>query len=327
MTNMIVPSNRQSSKFSVSSYKRNFQSPNDRSLKENMKALNASKEELANNNKLVKKALDLPTDRTRSLMAQVLHFIIPRKFYDSLPDGMVKFIAEEYDVLELIERLMRTNVNNTQDALRNIAACAQAKAEDLDNLAADIATAQKENWDAQQLQHYMAERAGVPIYEEVARLLDKEFSILDPEEREKRKIQLLEQLLSNIIIGEELIHTLSKVCSAGLEIFHRGVGQYFDYVNIYRPVAVIRDSAQTMVDMNQSMYASKDAVVATFQASLNAIETAVDAATLVNNYRIASSDLKKLLQTGQSRIMGKLKTLQATTEKLALKPTQTAESI
>lgn len=323
MTNMPMLNSRQSSnKFSASSYRRNFQSPNDRSLKENMKALNASKEELANNNKLVKKALDLPTDRTRSLAAQILHFVIPRRFYDSLPEGMMKFIAEEYDVLEQIERLMRTNVNNTQDALRNIAACAQSKAEDLDNLAADIATAQKENWDAQQLQQYMAERAGVPIYEEVARLLDNEFSILAPEEREKRKIQLLEQLQSNIVIGEELIRTLSKVCSAGLEIFHRGVGQYFDYVNIYRPVAVIRDSAQTMVDMNQSMYAAKDAVVATFQASLRAIEVAVDAGILVSNYKIASSDMKNLLETGQKRIMGKLKTLQATTEKLALKPAQ-----
>src|SRR3990167_1564896 len=112
MTNMMTPSNGRNN-FSASSYRRKFQSPNDRSLKDNMKALQASKEELANNNKLVKKALDLPTDRTRSLAAQVLHFIIPRKFYDSLPESVVKFMAEEYDVLELIERLMRTNVNNT----------------------------------------------------------------------------------------------------------------------------------------------------------------------------------------------------------------------
>lgn len=324
MTNMPTPINRQSN-FSASSYRRNFQSPNDRSLKDNMKALGASKEELANNNKLIKKALDLPTDRTRSLVARTLHLIIPRRLYDSLPEGMVKFIAEEYDVLELIEGLMRTNVNNAQDALRNIAACAQAKAEDLNNLANDIATAQKENWDAKQLQQYIAERAGVQIYEEVSRLLDNEFSILAPEEREKRKIQLLEQLLSNIVIGEELIRTLSKVLSAGLEIFHRGVGQYFDYMNIYRPVAVIRDSAQTMVDMNQSMYVSKDAVVATFQASLSAIEAAVDAATLVNNYKIASSDMRNLLETGQKQIMGKLKTLRATTERLALKTSQPKE--
>src|SRR3989344_7930323 len=135
----------------------------------------------------------------------------------------------------------------------------------------------------------MMEPANIQIRQEIVQLLDSEFNFLSPEEREVRKDELLQQLESNIIIGRSLVATTAKVCSAGLGILHRAAGQYFDYANVYRPIAVIRDSAQTLTDTNHAMYASKDAVVATFETSLKAIETAVDAARMVGNYSIASA--------------------------------------
>ncbi len=297
--------------------KRDFRSVNDRTLQQNIKALETSRTELTDINDFIRKTLNLPVDRKRSIFARVLYYVVPQRLYSSLPQSLVKLVAEEYDVLELIERLMRTNINNTQDALKSLAFCAIEKREQLDELQADIERARAEGWSAQQLQAYMAEKAQIQIYDEVNQLLDLEFGVLSSEEKEKRKAELLNQLESNIAIGQTLGVTLSNVCSASLAIFHRAVGQYFDYVNVYKPIAVIRDSAKTLTDMNQSMYAARDGIVTTFQASLEAIDTAVQAATLINSYAIASADIQGMLENGAKRINGRVKALN---ESKGLKP-------
>lgn len=288
-----------------------FGSLNDRALQENIAALKESSKELQGIDKLVKKALDLPSDRKRSIAAKFLNYLVPTSWYESLPHSVMKLMAEENDVLELIETLMRLNINSVQDALRELAACAITKREELNELEADLKTAQKENWSAQQLQEYIAGKAEIQIYDVVARLLDIEFNALTAEEKEIRKNDLLGKLNSTVVIGEELMETIGKVCSAGLQVFHRSVTQYYDYVSFYRPISVIRDSAKSFIDTNHSMYAAKDALVATFRTSLQAIELAVDAANMVNNYSIASSDMQGLLKSGRARLNDKLKALEA----------------
>ena len=162
-------------------------------------------------------------------------------------------------------------------------------------------------------------------------MLEIEFNALSQEEKEIRKIDLLDKLRSTVVIGGELMETIGKVCSAGLQVFHRGVTQYYDYVNFYRPISVIRDSAKSFIDTNHSMYAAKDALVATFIMSLQAIELAVDAANMVNNYSIASGDMKGLLSSGRARLDQKLKALKASNNSvkparvLALDATQSAQ--
>lgn len=288
-----------------------FGSLNDRALQENILALKESRKELEGINKLVKKALDLPSDRKRNIIAKFLNYLIPTSWYESLPTSIMKLMAEENDVLELIEALMRSNIDSVQDALRELAACAILKREELNTLEADLETAQKENWDAQQLQGYIAGKAEIQVYDVLARLLDIEFNALTQEEKEIRKNDLLNKLRSTVVIGDELMETIGKVCSAGFQVFHRGVTQYYDYVNFYRPISVIRDSARALIDTNHSMYAAKDALIATFRTSLQAIELAVDAANMVNNYSIASDDMKGLLESGRTRLDQKLKALEA----------------
>jgi len=308
-----------------------FGSLNDRALQENISALKESRKELEGINKLVKTALDLPSDRKRSIVAKFLNYLVPTSWYESLPASVMKLMAEENDVLELIETLMRSNINSVQDALRELAACAIAKREELNALEADLGVAQKENWNAQALQEYITGNAGIQVYDVVARLLDIEFNALSQEEKEIRKNDLLDKLRSTVIIGGELMETIGKVCSAGLQVFHRGVTQYYDYVNFYRPISVIRDSAKSFIDTNHSMYAAKDALVATFRMSLQAIELAVDAANMVNNYSIASGDMKGLLSSGRARLDQKLKALKASNNSvkparvLALDATQSAQ--
>lgn len=281
----------------------------DGALAKMMESLKQSKKELEELNNYIKQWCDLPNDRKRSFAAKICYNVLPKKVYSVLPSGFLKFLAEESDVLELIERLMRENVNNTQDALRELAACAISKRQMLDEIEDDLEAARNENWDAQTLQQYMAEKSGIAIYEEVSRLLDAEFNAILEEEKERRKGELLDQLDANIKIGEQFIETLVRVCSAGLDIFHQGICQYYNYINFYRPVAVIRDSAKALIDMNKSMYAAKDALVATFQASLKAIETAVDAASMVEKYSIVAPDMEKLLESGRKRLDDKMRTL------------------
>lgn len=300
-----------------SSLQRTLRSSSDRALQDNIKALETSRDELSEINDFLKSALNLPSDRKRSWLAKGLHFVIPQKFYAHLPNAVAKLVAEEFDVLELIEGLMRKNINNVQDALTNLAVCSIQKKEDIDELALDIQKAQEEKWDALQLHQYMMERANIQIRQEIVQLLDSEFNFLSPEEREVRKEELIKQLESNIVIGRSLVATTAKVCSAGLGILHRAAGQYFDYANVYRPIAVIRDSAQTLTDTNRAMYASKDAVVATFETSLKAIETAVEAARMVNNYAIASADMKNILEAGHKRLDNKLRLLETERRKIA----------
>ena len=300
--------------------KRTFPSAKDKRLQESIKQLERSGKELAHLDKAVRKNLDLPNDRSRGYIARALHFVIPQRFYPSLPNSIVKLVAEEYDVLELIESLMKGNIDNVQSALRNLAYTAAEKREKLLELAADIEMAKTENWDAKKLQEYVADKSGIQIYDEISKLLDDEFNILPEKEREQRKTELIAQLESNLALGDVLMQTMGKVCGAGLQIFHRGVGQYFDYINVYHPMTVIRDSARTMTDMNKSMHAAKDAVVVTFQASIEAIKTSVEVVAQTERYSIASADMKGILEKGQRDLESGLKLLQTSNERLALAP-------
>ena len=126
----------------------------------------------------------------------------------------------------------------------------------------------------------------------------------------------MSQLQSNVEMGKKLVSALGKVCNAGLQIFHQGVSQYYNYTNFYRPISVIRDAASTMVDMNESMFAARDALKVTFNASIEAIETAVDAAKLIRQYSLSGTDMKKMLESGQSRLEKKLADLESNRDKV-----------
>lgn len=300
------------------SREKNIRSASDQALQTNIAALEQSRGELGEIDAFLRKALNLPSERGRSLIARFLHFIIPQRFYDKLPDPLVKFVAEEYDVLELIERMMRSNINNVQEALRNLANCAVEKREMLEELRRDIEKAREENWDAQRLHKYMLEKAQLEVLPEIEQMLSAQEALLPQEEKGKRQEDLLSQLEANVVIGQELTNTLGQVCSAGISVFHRAAGQYFDYINVYGPVTVIRGAARTLTDTNNAMYASKDAVVTTFQISIKAIGVAVEAANMVSKYSLGSADMKGLMQSEQKRLAEKIKLLESARPQLQL---------
>lgn len=279
---------------------------NNKEIQEHIKKLNAGKDELGRMDSLLRNQLLLPTSRVRHFVGSVTNRVVPKWLLPRLPAVLMGVAASGVDVLETIEQLMRENINNTQEALRELASAAQRTFNEFTELNDDIERAQKENWDARELQAYIAERAGVAVYEEVAELLDNEFSSLAPEVREERKVELLWQLHSNVEVGKTLMNTMNEVCAAGLQIFHGAVGRYYDYVRTYQPIAVIRDAARTMIETNHGGIASREALRATFEESVKAIELVLDSAKMAENYAVSSPDTQRALEDNRMRIHKKL---------------------
>ena len=194
---------------------------NDRALQENIAALKESRKELEGINKLVKTALDLPSDRKRSIIAKFLNYLVPTSWYESLPNSVMKLMAEENDVLELIETLRRSNVDDLQNCLLKLGESAIIKREELNNFKANLEIAQRENWSAQKLQSHIADQIGIQIYDIVAKLLDMEFNLLTLEEKEARKDDLLANLHSAVVVREQLLEVMSKVIIFNIQLFYQ----------------------------------------------------------------------------------------------------------
>lgn len=288
----------------------------DRTLRESIESLRESGEELEHINEKLRDVLGLPANRTRGFISGAIQAIVPRKFYGFLPEKVADFIAEEGDVLEQMEGAFRGNVDSTQISLRSLVQEGRKKHDQLQELADDITRAQEEGWDARQLQEYMADKAGVELYDEVAEMLDQEFGFLPDEEKERRKEELLIQLQNNLAIGGRLTETIDKVCIAGIRVFDRGVGGYYNFMNVYRPIAAIRDAARNLVNMDETMLMSRDALVETLGMSLVAIEHSIKAAELAEKYSITSTDMHKLLEECNDHLGEQLKVLDASKPKL-----------
>ncbi len=331
MSNVIAMAMRRSGNSAVSVLPRKeYGLAKDGALQKTMESLKQSKKELEELNGYIKKWCDLPVDRKRSAMAKICYHLIPQKAYSVLPSALVKFMAEEYDVLELIERLWRENVNNVQDATRDTAVCAIETKQMLNELEEDLKTARQENWDAQTLQQYMAGKANLPIYEEVSQLLDEQFNILSPKERERRKKSLLDQMEGNIKAGGKYMEMLRQVCCAELDTFSEGASGYYNYVNFYRKIAVLRDAAKALVDLNQSMYVAKDALKATYQTSLKAIEITLDAISMAEKFSVVGPDMQAMFESGGKRIQDKMRILEglkANSKKISLPASSTSASL
>lgn len=281
---------------------------NDRTLLESVRSIKESAEELANLDSQLREELDVPLDRTKSLTARFLNLIIPKRFYSSLP-SLVRYVGEAQDVIVQIGSDKRRHVNNIQEGLRDLYHAAVAKKEQLVELRAVIETAKNENWDARQLQEYIARSANVEIYSEISDLLDQEFGILGEEEREARKQQLLEQLHGATVVGERFMKLMAATVSGGLSVFSAGVASYFEYELFEQDVIKMREAAKSFVDVNKGIYAGRAAITGTVQASVDAIRKAVKMAELSNKYSFASDGFLRILDEAEGLVRNDIRSL------------------
>ena len=281
----------------------------DRSLKNHVVALTKGRDELKDLNRQIQKQLELSPNRVQELVAKMTDMVIPDWVIERLPASVAKYIGEGEDVLEYLEGALRSNINNIQKGLQELATRAVAKEEDLEKLAADIAQAKNENWDALQFLEYLAQETGTEVYEAVQKLLTDEYAVISPEEKENRRVEFLQQLESNVVVGGTIMKMLSQVCMAGIQIFYAGMSQYYDYTRVYRDIASIRDAAKDMTDTNRSIQDARDALQITLEKSLKAIGLAVEAATLAEKYSITSNNMKENFKNGEMEIKQKLENL------------------
>lgn len=282
----------------------------NQNIQRHMQVLNRSKQELESINKNIRKFLGLELGWGQTIFGRMFGKMVPKRLYGVMPAAILKWVAEEADVLEQIEGMMRESINNNQEAVANIASCALCETQELEAFVADIETAEKEKWNARRLQEFMTAESQIAINPAIAQMLDEKFNVFTDEQKEGKKKELIEQLKILAITRRKLIETLSQTCDAGLAQLNAAVGQYYAFSRVYRPTAVIRNSAKEMLQTDQSLYAARQVLMTTISASVNAVENIIKSAGAVNEYHIASGEFHRLLDESNKRITAGLAELE-----------------
>ncbi|MDP3726036.1 MAG: hypothetical protein Q8R36_02445 [bacterium] len=257
--------------------------------------------------------------RMQKLDRELAHRLgLPDVQEENIFTRVARFISREKqrrlggeDPLVVLEENMRATLNSTQHALGCLAVAARDKHKELNEMENSLARAEEEKWSAEKLQAYIADTTGIVLSDEVRALLNEEFALLPEHEIGVQRTALVAQLKGHVRGGKQLMDVLSKTCRAGLEIFHTGQRQYYDYMQVQRPVMAIRDAATTLTEVDESMLLSRAAVVATFQTSIQAIGNAVDAARAIQTHlAISSEDVIASIVQGGRELEGRLLELQ-----------------
>lgn len=267
-----------------------------------MQVLTRSKHELESVNKTIRKFLGLELGWGQTIFGRIFGKVVPRKLYGVMPAAILKWVAEEADILEQIEGMMRECINNNQEAVANLASCALIEAGELQEFVSDIESADKDGWDARKLQEYMAAESQININPSISQLLDEKFDVFTDAQKETKRKELIEHLKALALTRRKLIETLSHTCDAGLGQLNAAVGQYYAYSRVYRPTAVIRNSAKDMLQTDQSLYAARQVLITTIDASVRAIEGIIKSAGAINEYQISSPEFHRMLDDSNKRI-------------------------
>lgn len=218
----------------------------------------------------------------------------------------IGILAREDDALNLIEYLMRKNLNGVQKAIVWLAEMGEEvnrRAQELDQM---IETARRECWDATRILAAIAEHGGVRLATRVEQMLGVQLSLLTESQRADQRERLLDALTAEISLGQELRLLLENVGNAGLTVFGAAMTQFHGYVSVARPVAVLRDAANSLVEVNQSSLVARAALEETVRRSIYAVEAVIEATSLAEAYAISSPEMKALLTDGRCRVDAKL---------------------
>jgi len=287
-----------------------FEQPMDREVREAIQAVALSKKKFAALDVWTRQIMNLPSrSKARNWLTGRLYSLVPNSFRQNLPDFVVKMIAEEFDALEAGERRYRTIINDTQAGVKIIVSATNRKGEHLDVLMADIERARAENWDARKFHEYIFENAGIKIDPDISTLLDDKFNVLSPEEKEAMRQRLLGELEGNVVVGRSTVDLAVRSCFACLEVLETmGVG-FYNFVHNYKLAAALRDAAISIIEGGTVMHGSKEAIMATYRVSLEAIDSALEAARRCRENSLVSADMVKLLETGRTDIDDKIRSI------------------
>jgi hypothetical protein len=274
----------------------------DRELVDNINNLSRMRKAFDSNDKMLRKAFDLESGRAKRIFAKVLESVIPKFLYVRLPEGIATFIAEEFEIVDFTEHVLKTHINDAQVLVKNISSCGQAKNEEIDALRADIQDAKAEGWDAQQIHNYISDKIDIVMDDEVSSLLGGKFHVLSQEEKDRHRDMLLRRLERNIVNGEKLCVYLGQVCYVSLEFLDELRLQYFDFVNVARPLKVIKSAAKELLEGNKSVLGANAVFQTNFEITGAAFETITQTGRLLAKNQVASEENLSMIQKGIDRL-------------------------
>lgn len=283
---------------------------NDKEAVVHIKAITDGRKKLESINKsLTDGVLVREHKGAKAMLARFLDTVVPERMRDSIP-AIKSLVTGEIDVLARVEGDWRESIDSVQGGLRDLAAMAIERREAWEQLAEDVKAARSEDWDAQTLQNYIMDRAGISIHDEVVQLLDEYNAVLTKEDKEMRKEDLLAKLDSVVVVGAEAMTMMGKVCGAGLQVLQETVTEFWAFSEFVKPVSVIRDAAKDLIGASANAFAGQKVLIATLATSLEAINVAVEGAKLMQARSIASDAMGKFLQEGAKSIDVKLAELE-----------------
>lgn len=277
----------------------------DVQFQENIDMLEKNREILKETNEQLERFLNLDKESAEQAPSFFLS-LVPTLFRRFLP-GVWQVesehgIKERPPILEELDRQMREGINNVQDVMQRLAAAAMTKFDECAHLEASVAQAKKDEWNARELQEFIAAESGIDIRQEIRDLLDEKFDYLPEKEKRRIRKELLQRLAETSKTGKELMGLLKDVCVAGLEVLEQQIVQYYQYKLAVEPIINIQKAAHEFTEGDASVYKSRVALATVATRSIVAIRVAMRVAKLARQFAIASPEMDAILRDGRLQI-------------------------
>ena len=152
----------------------------------------------------------------------------------------------------------------------------------------------------------MAGRSDIEIDPEIEELLDDRFNLLSPDAKNKRRDKIFQRLENIIACDDEFAALLSISVGVVAEFLDELLFQYHDFVNIARPLALLRQAVEKIADINLSIYGANAAVNTISKLSIAGINAVIDTASLLDTYQVASDANREIFREGRKEITARL---------------------
>jgi len=213
-----------------------------------------------------------------------------------------KFADKMVDPMSIVEHDLKAFINAMQGSLINLQEIAENERDKILELKQALKQAVDEEWGFEEIRRYIIEKANIKIDDRIQKLMDMEIEFTDEKDIEEKRKNLLEIMQANISTGEELLGLIMQVVFNSLSIFEGAINQYYSFTAIAEPMKIINQSAKTLVNGTKGAYQAKELILSILKTSIDAIDSASEAAKLTDQYRLNDSTMVQALKTARHQL-------------------------
>lgn len=281
----------------------------DKELKDRLEKLADYGNDLENFNDKMRGALELNPSGAQKVVGKLINTFLPERFHSVLPERLILAAGEEGDILLYLGTQCRKNVNDIQGAVIDVIDCAKETYGEYQKLEEDLAAAEENNWDAQELLQYLADETEIVIDPRVMDLLDRQFGLLSDEEKKKEGKELLEELKNVLAMKKVNIQGLGPVCIASLHTLRKGIIGLYNFESVVKPHYTIKKAAEQLVKTNATLFDARDVLEGTIRTSMGAIRAVLEAAKSGDKYSVVSEDMQRVMIEEAKKLEKQLKSV------------------